>query len=394
MEDVNKNITVVGIGYVGTSISVLLSQGFNVTCLDVDQSRVDKFNNNISPIEDLDIQNFLDTKNLKLRATTDKKKAYKSAKFIIIAVPTNFDEEKNSFDTLIVERVIKDAINYNDKACIVIKSTVPIGFTEKLRSKYNYSNIIFSPEFLREGKALYDNLYPSRIIIGSNSSNAIEFSKILKSFSKIKNVTVMMTSSKEAEAIKLFANSYLAMRVSFFNELDSYSLVNNLDSKKIIDAISLDNRIGDGYNNPSFGYGGYCLPKDTKQLLTCFDQVPNSLIKSIVESNTIRKSFLVDFIINKRPSVVGIYRLNMKSGSDNIKFSSVLEMMDQLISKDIKVIIFEPLLKRSTHFNNAELIQDLVSFKRTSDIVIANRNTKDLEDIKNKLFTRDIYGID
>ena len=394
MEDANKTkITVVGTGYVGTSMASILSINFSVICLDIDDDRINKINNKISPIEDDDIQALMNTSKLNLRATSDKAKAYHDAKFIIIAVPTNFDEKKNSFDTSVVEKVIEDAIFFNSKAVIVIKSTVPIGFTEFCKEKYNYKRIIFSPEFLREGCALYDNYYPSRIIVGSTKEHGIEFSKILKNAAKNTSIPVLLTTSEEAEAIKLFSNSYLAMRISFFNELDSFSIANNLNTKNIIDGVCLDKRIGKDYNNPSFGYGGYCLPKDTKQLLTSFKEVPQSIIKSIVDSNIVRKSYLIEKIAEKKPKTVGIYRLNMKSGSDNIKFSSVLDIIDGIVAKGIELIIYEPLMEKVTTFNGINLISDMEAFKEKSDIILANRISSDIEDIKDKVFTRDIYGV-
>ncbi len=383
-------ITVVGAGYVGMSLSVLLAQHNIVTVLEIDKDRIEKINTRQSTVKDKEMEEFLSNQSLSLKATTDKEMAYANANFIIVATPTNFDERKNSFDTCSLESVIEDALKFNNNALLIIKSTVPIGFTKSLREKHKTDRIIFSPEFLREGSAFKDNLYPSRIIVGSCSNSAKEFAKILKIASKNDKVKMLFVKSSEAEAIKLFSNTYLAMRVSFFNELDSYSLANNLDSKNIIEGICLDDRIGFGYNNPSFGYGGYCLPKDTKQLLANYGSIPQNLVESIVRSNETRKAFLTKKILNQNPNVVGIHRLIMKEGSDNFRFSSIIDILNDLISAGMKIVIFEPLIKES-NFNGIEVENDLYKFKERSEIIIANRMSNDLNDCRSKIFTRDIF---
>ncbi|MDA9636098.1 nucleotide sugar dehydrogenase [SAR86 cluster bacterium] len=386
-----KKVTIVGSGYVGMSLSILFSQNNDVVILDIDPSKVDKINRRESTIADADIEIFLEEKNLSLSATTDKEIAYRNADFIIIATPTNYDFEKDSFDTSSVDTVTKEALDINQDALIVIKSTIPVGHTELLQKKLSTKNIIFSPEFLREGQALKDNLYPSRIIIGSNSLLAKEFSKLLQDGAEKKDIETLFIGSKEAEAVKLFANSYLAMRVAFFNELDSYALTYDLDSESIINGVCHDNRIGNGYNNPSFGYGGYCLPKDTKQLLSNFDQTPQSLIESIISSNEIRIQFMADEIIKLKPKIIGFYRLIMKQGSKNFRSSAIQEIIKKIQKYDIEIIIYEPTLKEST-FNNLKVAQSLEEFKSISDIIVSNRNSKDIEDVKEKIFTRDIFN--
>ena len=387
-----NRITIVGSGYVGMSLAALLSNENEVIVLDIDAKRIDKINNNLSTIPDNYLKEYLLKNTLDISGTLCKKEAYTNSNFIIIATPTDYNIVTNGFDTSSVDSCIKDAIKYNKKALIVIKSTLPIGHTDKLRSIYNSERIIFSPEFLREGSALYDNLYPSRIIIGGATSLSKDFGKILNKATTKKNVTTIFMPSSEAEAVKLFANTYLAMRVSFFNELDSFALVNNLDSRYIIDGVSSDARIGAGYNNPSFGYGGYCLPKDTKQLLSSYEMIPQDIIKSIVESNITRKDFISSQIINKKPSSVGIYRLVMKEGSENSKFSAILDIVKKLIDENIRVYIYEPLHSVEDTFNKAEYINDFNKFVDSSDLIIANRNSSQLDNCRNKVFTRDLYG--
>lgn len=386
----NLKITVVGSGYVGMSLSVLMAQNNDVTVLEIDKNKIEKINKKQSTIKDEELENFLKKETLTLTATIDKEIAYSDARFIIIATPTNFDETKNSFDTSTLEGVIKDALRLNNDALIIIKSTVPIGFTKSLQDKHKTDRIIFSPEFLREGSALKDNLYPSRIIIGGFSNLAKEFGKLLKISCEDDHAKLLYVNSSEAEAIKLFSNTYLAMRVSFFNELDSYTLANDLDTESIIEGICLDDRIGFGYNNPSFGYGGYCLPKDTKQLLAHYGSIPQNLVESIVRSNETRKAFLTEKILNQNPNVVGIHRLIMKEGSDNFRFSSIKDIIGDLISAGIKIIIFEPLIKES-NFNGIEVENDLDKFKERSEIIVANRMSNDLNDCISKIFTRDIF---
>ena len=380
-------------GYVGLSNAVLLSRHNQVVAVDICSNRVDQINSNVSPIFDKDIETFLSSGKLDLVATTDLEFAVTNADFVIISTPTNYNEETNCFDTTSVENVIKQVTELNEKSSIVVKSTVPVGFIEKIKALLNINSIMFSPEFLREGKALYDNLHPSRIIVGEQSDQAQIFAKLLSDSAIKKDVKVLFMSSREAEAIKLFSNTYLAMRVAFFNELDSYALAGGMNSQNIIEGVSLDPRIGNYYNNPSFGYGGYCLPKDTKQLLANYKNVPQNIIHAIVEANSTRKDFLADQIIKKQPKIVGVYRLVMKSGSDNFRHSSVQGIMKRLKAKGIEVIIFEPTFEEDLFFNS-KVENDLKSFKDKADIILANRFSSELSDVESKIFTRDLFGLD
>ena len=387
------NITVVGTGYVGMAMSVLLAQHNKVIALDIDETRVSKINSFQSTVTDNEIQEYLSTKDLSLTATLDKKEAYKNADFVVIATPTDYDPDDNYFDVSSVEQVINEVLKNNASAFIIIKSTVPVGFTSSAQKKFSSQKIIFSPEFLREGKALHDNLYPSRIIMGGECDDAQLFAKLLSDAAIKTKIETLFMPSTEAEAVKLFANTYLAMRVSFFNELDSYALAEGLDTNSIIEGISLDERIGKKYNNPSFGYGGYCLPKDTKQLLANYKHVPQNLIQAIVTSNTTRKNFIAQEIINRRPNTVGIYRLAMKSGSDNFRTSAIQGIMKRIKAKGINVIVYEPLIQQSSFFNS-EVVSNISYFLDTCDLIIANRMADDLVPVKNKVFTRDIFGND
>ncbi len=386
-------IAIAGTGYVGLSLATLLSQKNEVVALDVIPEKVEKINKRISPIRDKEIEEFFANKKLDLKATLDYKEAFQGAKYVIISTPTNYDDELNNFDTSTVEDIIGKVKSLGVDTTIIIKSTIPVGYTESVRKKYGMDNIIFSPEFLREGKALYDNLYPSRIIIGEKSERAITFANLLKDCALKEDIPVLYMGSTEAEAVKLFANTYLALRVSYFNELDTYSEIKGLNTKEIIEGVCLDSRIGNQYNNPSFGYGGYCLPKDTKQLLANFNNVPQNLIRAIVRSNKTRKHHIVDMVMQRNPEVVGIYRLTMKTASDNFRSSAIQGIIERLKEEDVEIVIYEPTLKEK-EFNDCKVIKDFEKFAKMSDVILANRIDDKLFNVKEKIYTRDLYSRD